>query len=149
MRPYLVGGASVLYPTHDNAGRLKVLAFAYACEPNKGSEPGVGWNLARNIAKYHDVWVLTRSNNRTAIEQELAKAPVEGPIGTLMEERNAPPFLDLFQQAVELGDAEIFPCSMAMDVLGLRKEDLLPFLGEPLGLTRFLDDASGGQYWTF
>jgi len=78
MRPYLVGGTSVLYPTHDNAGRLKVLAFAYACEPNKGSEPGVGWNLARNIAKYHDVWVLTRSNNRTAIEQELAKAPVEG-----------------------------------------------------------------------
>lgn len=76
-------------------------------------------------------------------------APAEGNVGTLLKDRNAPPFLELFQQAVELGDAEICPCSMAMDVLDLRKDDLLPFVGEPLGLTRFLDDASGGQYWTF
>lgn len=78
-----------------------------------------------------------------------ADAPAEGPVGTLLAEKNAPPFLELFQQAVELGDAQIFPCSMAMDVLGLGKDDLLPYVGEPLGLTRFLDDASGGQYWTF
>ncbi len=44
---------------------MKVLISAYACEPNKGSEPGVGWNWARAAAAQHDVWVLTRSNNRT------------------------------------------------------------------------------------
>lgn len=51
---------------------------AYACEPHKGSEPGVGWNMATEMAKHHDVWVLTRTNNREAIGAELAKHPVPG-----------------------------------------------------------------------
>ncbi|HNX52847.1 MAG TPA: glycosyltransferase family 4 protein [Pontiellaceae bacterium] len=58
--------------------RLRVLISAYACEPNKGSEPGVGWNIATEMAKLHDVWVLTRANNRTVIEDELARHPVPG-----------------------------------------------------------------------
>lgn len=76
-------------------------------------------------------------------------APNEGQVGELLKTRNAPPFLDLFEQAVELGGAEIFPCSMAMDVLGLSKDDLLPYVGEPLGLTRFLSESSNAQCWTF
>ncbi len=48
--------------------RLRVLISAYACEPDKGSEPGVGWNWARQMSRWHDVWVLTRANNRSAIE---------------------------------------------------------------------------------
>ena len=38
--------------------RLKVLLGCYACDPNYGSEPGMGWNFASNIARYHDVHVL-------------------------------------------------------------------------------------------
>lgn len=49
---------------------------AYACEPGKGSEPGVGWNLAREMAQRHEVWVITRTNNRSAIEAELAHLPI-------------------------------------------------------------------------
>lgn len=41
---------------------------AYACEPHKGSEPGVGWYWALQMARFHDVWVLTRANNRATIE---------------------------------------------------------------------------------
>jgi glycosyltransferase involved in cell wall biosynthesis len=48
--------------------RLRVLMSAYACEPHKGSEPGVGWNWAREMSRRHDVWVLTRANNRASIE---------------------------------------------------------------------------------
>ncbi|WP_447964899.1 glycosyltransferase family 4 protein [Nitrospira sp. Ecomares 2.1] len=51
--------------------RLKVLISAYACEPGKGSESGVGWNVALQMAKYHDVWVITRINNRSSIEAAL------------------------------------------------------------------------------
>ena len=58
--------------------RLRVLVSAYACEPGKGSEPGVGWNLARELASHHEVWVLTRANNQHAIEHELARKPVQG-----------------------------------------------------------------------
>ncbi len=55
---------------------LKLLLSAYACEPGRGSEPGVGWNLARHLAEHHEVWVLTRANNRPAIEAALAQRPV-------------------------------------------------------------------------
>lgn len=54
---------------------LKILVSAYACEPHKGSEPGVGWNWAQEIARFYDVWVITRANNREAIEEELHKRP--------------------------------------------------------------------------
>jgi glycosyltransferase involved in cell wall biosynthesis len=55
---------------------MKILLSAYACEPNRGSEPGVGWNIAWELAKYNEVWVLTRPDDgREAIEAELARNP--------------------------------------------------------------------------
>jgi glycosyltransferase involved in cell wall biosynthesis len=54
---------------------MKILLSAYACEPHKGSEPGVGWNLAMTIAQEHEVWVFTSNCHRAAIEAELAKHP--------------------------------------------------------------------------
>ena len=56
---------------------MKVLLSAYSCEPGKGSEPGVGWNVVREVANYHDVWVLTRPDESgAAIEAELTRNPV-------------------------------------------------------------------------
>jgi glycosyltransferase involved in cell wall biosynthesis len=51
---------------------MKILLSAYACEPNKGSEPGVGWNWALALVRRgHEVWVITRANNQASIEQAL------------------------------------------------------------------------------
>jgi glycosyltransferase involved in cell wall biosynthesis len=55
---------------------MRVLLSAYACEPEKGSEPGVGWNWVGQIARFHEVWVLTRANNQDSIKQSLAKRPL-------------------------------------------------------------------------
>src|SRR5262245_59573007 len=55
--------------------RLQVLISAYACEPDKGSEPGVGWNWVLQAARFHELWVLTRANNRDAIEHACARQP--------------------------------------------------------------------------
>ena len=74
---------------------------------------------------------------------------VEGEFGTLLEEKNAPDFKMLFESAVELGSARIHPCSMAVDVMGCSQDDLEDYLGEPLGLTKFLDDARSGQILSF
>lgn len=55
---------------------MKVLLSAYSCEPGKGSERGVGWNVASEVAKHHEVWVLTRPDeSREAIETELKRHP--------------------------------------------------------------------------
>ncbi len=77
------------------------------------------------------------------------KAPHEGEMGALMASKKVPDFKILFEQAVALGDAKIFPCSMAMDVLAVEQPDLEEYLGEATGLTKFLDDARDGQVWTF
>ena len=55
---------------------MKVLLSAYACEPNKGSEPGLGWNWALEVARLgHEVWVLTRANNQLSIESMKLSLP--------------------------------------------------------------------------
>jgi peroxiredoxin family protein len=76
-------------------------------------------------------------------------ADPEGAVGRMLEQKNVPPFDELFQQAAELGDAKIYACSMAMDVLGLQQEQLEPYVAETRGLTKFLDEAAEGQVWTF
>jgi glycosyltransferase involved in cell wall biosynthesis len=55
---------------------MKILLSAYACEPNKGSEPAVGWNWALEVARLgHRVWVLTRANNQSSIESMKLSSP--------------------------------------------------------------------------
>ena len=54
---------------------MRVLISAYACEPEKGSEPGVGFAATLAAAGEHDVWVLTRENNVASIEHAIANHP--------------------------------------------------------------------------
>ena len=51
---------------------MKIFLSAYACEPEKGSEPGIGWNVALELANYHEVHVLTRANNLPSITEAMA-----------------------------------------------------------------------------
>ena len=51
---------------------FKILLSAYACEPNKGSEPEVGWKWATTLAGLgNETYVITRSNNKKNIEEHL------------------------------------------------------------------------------
>jgi len=61
--------------------RLRVLACAYACilEPGAGVSGGeavLGWNIARQLARFHEVWVLTATCNRSGVEAELRRQQV-------------------------------------------------------------------------
>lgn len=47
--------------------KKRILISAYACEPGRGSEPGVGWNLVRELSSEHELTVVTRLNNRKII----------------------------------------------------------------------------------
>ena len=56
-----------------------MLVSAYACEPDTGSEPGVGWNWSVQAARHgHAVHVITRANNRSQIEEHLRTRPIPG-----------------------------------------------------------------------
>lgn len=53
-----------------------ILLLAYACEPNAGSEYGVGWNIPISLAKKYskyNLYVLTRSRCKEKIQNELLR----------------------------------------------------------------------------
>lgn len=56
---------------------MRVLLSAYACRPNAGSEPGVGWNWATHLAaRGIEVHVLVARRNQEAIEAGLRATPI-------------------------------------------------------------------------
>jgi glycosyltransferase involved in cell wall biosynthesis len=55
---------------------MKILISAYHCEPGKGSEHSVGWSWVLQLAKFHDVFVITETGWRNAIEKSLAQNPI-------------------------------------------------------------------------
>ncbi len=59
-----------------DAKRIKVLVSAFACQPNVGSEGGVGWRWAVELARTREVVVVTDITRKAAIEAELARAPI-------------------------------------------------------------------------
>jgi len=44
---------------------------AYACRPNLGSEPAIGWNLSKQLAEDWEIWIITRQNNQPEITKYL------------------------------------------------------------------------------
>lgn len=52
---------------------MNILLGVYACEPNNGSEPEVGWQMANEIANAmpnDTIYAVTRTNNKEVIEEE-------------------------------------------------------------------------------
>ncbi|MEE2699306.1 MAG: DsrE/DsrF/DrsH-like family protein [Pseudomonadota bacterium] len=97
-----------------------------------------------------DVTVFFSMNAMTYfIKGSTEVAPTEGDFGELLNQDGVPSFRQLFQQAADLGDAKLLPCSMALDLLKVEKDDLLSEFGPPTGLTKFLVDAEGGEILTF
>ena len=52
-----------------------ILATAYALNPLKGSEDGMGWNFVCQAARYNQVIAVTRKNNRQHIEKYMLQHP--------------------------------------------------------------------------
>ncbi len=73
-----------------------------------------------------------------------------GAFSELIRAKNAPDAIELFGQGKELGEMTIHACSMAIDLLGWKEDDLVDDLFDGVaGLTKFLSDAESGQLVTF
>ncbi|MFI3266051.1 MAG: glycosyltransferase [Rikenellaceae bacterium] len=59
--------------------RLKIFISAYACEPNLGSEIGVGWHWVIEMSRSFNLWVLTRESNRESIQRWLSENQLDNP----------------------------------------------------------------------
>ena len=56
-----------------------ILLTAYAINPYKGSEDGMGWNFALQAASNNKLIVFTRKNNRPHIEKYQNENPDQPP----------------------------------------------------------------------
>lgn len=66
-------------------------------------------------------------------------------IGTMMMKQmfkkgGVPPIEEMVKDAVDLG-IKLLPCQMTMDVMGIKKEDLIEGTEEPVGAAAYLADA--------
>lgn len=52
---------------------MNILLSVFECDPQKGSDSYVGWSYVMNAAKKNEVYALTRSDNRSSIEQYCIK----------------------------------------------------------------------------
>src|SRR5574340_212238 len=85
-----------------SAERLQMAAMAASVAAVSGSE-------VRVLLSMNALPLFVKGNDQAP--------PAEGPFGATMAGKKVPAFRTLFEQAVELGDAKVHPCSMAMDVM--------------------------------
>jgi glycosyltransferase involved in cell wall biosynthesis len=63
-------------PNVQETAKLRVLACAFVCSPSGNNQLGhgeavLGWNLVMQLARFHEVHVLTHPSNRAGIEKAL------------------------------------------------------------------------------
>jgi hypothetical protein len=87
---------------------MRVLLFAYTCEPGNGSEPGTGWVWSRMLARMGEVWAITceypnvaavlkrRCQARSSCLQRSAKrrTVAHSKLDSFIERKNATVFAD-------------------------------------------------------
>ena len=156
-------------PKPSKQRRARVLQLSYACSPEKGSEPSVGWNRAVQAAQYSDVWVICEGNEfaevirrhqavcgpvpglhfkfvpKTPFEESLSRLPGLYYLGYNLWHRRA------FHLAQSLHRSSPFDLVHQVNMCGFREPGYLwkleaPFLWGPVGGTqnypwRFLTQA--------
>jgi glycosyltransferase involved in cell wall biosynthesis len=70
---------------------VRVLLSAFACQPDRGSEPEVGYQALRAAGSSHDVWVLTQPHMVDSIRADVAAHPLRGRVQVIPVEPSAPP----------------------------------------------------------
>ena len=54
---------------------MRVLVSAYTCETGRGSEGEIAWRLVHQLARSHDIVVITRANLRPVHEAAFVTKP--------------------------------------------------------------------------
>ena len=58
----------------------KLLFLAYACEPGRGSEWGLGWHYVEDLSRTQPVWVIAHADNRAGLETYLREKHKHHPV---------------------------------------------------------------------
>lgn len=137
--------------------KLKVLVSAYACSPNHGSEPGMGWHFIKGLSKFHEVHVITETIKwKTEIEHYFEENPelkknlnfyfIEKKRNKQLRKFWPPSYYwfykdwqkKVYQLAIELDKKENFDIIHQLNMVGFREPGYLwkiekPYVWGPIG----------------
>jgi peroxiredoxin family protein len=51
----------------------------------------------------------------------------------------------MIKDAVDNGNMKLYPCQMTMDLMGIKREELLDWVEDPVGAASFLEMSNGGR----
>ena len=55
---------------------MRIALVGHACSPTRGSEPGICWNWAANLAKFNDVTLIAHPQYRDEVDAFLSRTPI-------------------------------------------------------------------------
>jgi peroxiredoxin family protein len=70
-------------------------------------------------------------------------------LASMMKAKNVPSWYSMLLQAKEMGNVRVHACSMTLDLMGLKKEDLDPIVDDVVGVGEFVSNAKEGEITLF
>ncbi len=137
--------------------RLRILVSAYACAPNKGSEPGMGWNFVVGLANYHELHVIVEKRkfeksindflkNNPGLDQNVTFYFIEKKRNKSLRRIWPPSYYwfykkwqkETYKLACQLDEKENFDLIHQLNMVGYREPGYLwkinkPFVWGPIG----------------
>jgi peroxiredoxin family protein len=68
-----------------------------------------------------------------------------GEVGRAVLSKKAPLYFDLLSQGRMMGSMKVYACSLALDLIEKRVDQLVPIFDDVVGVSTFLGVAEGGQ----
>ena len=137
--------------------KFKILVSAYACSPNNGSEPGMGWNFVTGLSNFHDVHVIVEKRKweqpinkylelQPSLKQNLTFHFIDKKRNKWLRKLWPPSYYWFYKKwqkkayklALELDEEENFEIIHQLNMVGYREPGYLwniekPFVWGPIG----------------
>ncbi len=105
----------------------------------------VAGSLGQTVDIFVSMEALPAFHRDKAVRDTIAMGPVAR---NVVEKANGN-YLELFEQAKEIGEVHLYACGLVADVKEWSMDDLSPLFDDMMGVTGFLGKASEGTALTF
>lgn len=105
--------------------------------------------VAGSLGQTVDIFVSMEALPAFHIDETMRNTIAKGPVAQDIVQRAHGDYLELFEQAKEMGEVHLYACSLVADVKEWTLADLSPLFDDMMGVTGFLGKASEGRALTF
>ena len=131
----------------DQNGKLSIVVFSGTTDKlmSVGVLSQAAAALGSEVKLFVTFWGLlsfTKAEKPNIFPKEFeSMAPA---LAKSMKEHNTPSWYDMITEAKSMG-AKVYACSLASELMGIKKEDMDPIVDDVVGAATFLAEAEGGQ----